>query len=55
MTQEAVVLVKRRSDLWADYQIATFTYDSEDEFVAKREQLKELCTRVRFEKKETKK
>jgi hypothetical protein len=55
MTGEAAIIVKRRSDLWMDWQIGTFTYDSEDEFQSKLKQVQELLGRVKFEKKEQQK
>jgi hypothetical protein len=55
MTGEAAIIVKRRSDLWMDWQIGTFTYDCEDEFQSKLKQLEELWSRVKFEKKENQK
>ena len=45
----ARILVKREDDILASYEIGNFTYDTEDEFIQKRERLKELLKRVKLE------
>lgn len=49
MVEKAVVIVKRSADVWATYEVGEFDYNGEDEFIQRREQLRELLKRIKWE------
>ena len=48
MKRQAVIEIKRTSDMPAGQRLFTFAYETEEEFIRKREQIRELLSRVRF-------
>ena len=48
MKRQAVIEIKRTSDMPAGQRLFTFAYETDEEYARKREQIRELLSRVRF-------